>query len=116
MDRQADGPGQEPRASAVAGGDAVGALDAAGRLTMIEQPGVGRLAGSSTDAVTRVWTRLLLWVEGVSGLVGCGVWQPDLPTVLRRPRVAPGDKMIDWVIPRPRGCGRSVSLGRPRRR
>lgn len=34
----------------------------------------------------------------------------------RQMMLLPGDMMIDGVFPRPRGGGRSVSIGRPRRR
>ena len=83
---------------------------------MIERPGWAGFDSTVTGAVTRVWMRLLL-VDGMSGVagVGCGRVAARLTYGAQAPG-APGDMMIDWVIPRPRGCDRSVSLGRPRRR
>jgi hypothetical protein len=96
--------------------DAVGALEAVGGAQRIARPRGWPVQAGNVN-VRRCEDHPLHVEWGCVAAVGGGVWAGGSQTYLWPSgglRV-PGDRMMDWLTPRG-GCGRSVSLGRPRRR
>jgi hypothetical protein len=92
---------------------AAGALDAGARERIVAGGGKGanlRGAGGRYRAGAGTFLLGTGVTCSMAGMRG-GEGQPGLP----RPAgaLAPGDMMIDWVLPPAGGCGRSVYTGRP---